>query len=881
MINLKIPLPFLMAIMCIVLGNTRLMSQDIIIQQNTEGQSRADARGQVFVPAEFGDGVGNTFGQTTVYLNTFSVYYVGTTLADRLYIYETLPSSIASLDAGTGGVLVGESFVNEAEAGKTTYHFGNLALGTNTTYYAVFRQDVELSYGEDIAAAGPYVGGKMLLNNGAVIVENDFTALQFSAELSLTENVNQSDLNALIALYKATDGANWFNKWDLTEDPLNWYNVGWDRASGRVTSLQLGKNTLSGRIPPEIGNLTKLASLNLSGGHYPEIPREIGNLIELRSLDLFACELEGEIPEEFWNLRQLTDIRLERNFLSGEISENINNLTNLRTLNLRNNNLTFLPLLALPAIEEIDIIGNFMQFDSFEQNIDLINRLDLVYVQKNIPYDAQVYQLGVEHTLSVEVAGENNLYQWFKNTVPITEIISDPNYTLTAPGIDDEGIYSCKIVNTLVTKWPLATERFSFTYPVKFDADASRISRINATSAEFDLKLNRTGTTVFYIALPAKSPIPSEEQIIMGLDADNNMANISGSNFISQAATLLSINGFEFNTAYDFYIVSRDGFQVTTDLITFSATTIEPVKFNTNSELTYVGAARTTFDVNLNRSATLYWVVLDEDISPTAGEIISGLSGTRRSIEIALANEDVEVEVTDFLVPSSTHYLTMVAVDNEGFETVLKKYEITTSEAIKYIDGYLPKALHTTGDRVQMSAMVNQDAALYYAVFEGDVNIVIPTLEQLLAGTDGNGNTAKISGTESMSANTLLEFEVSGFADDTKYQIVTIAQGQDALIAQDFVIFEDISVIAGLDLPDFSTGELNIYPNPVENQLTIDLIADERYEISITNLNGQVIYEGSNFSAQQLIDLSDLKKGIYLLNIETKNKSGWKRLIKK
>ena len=76
----------------------------------------------------------------------------------------------------------------------------------------------------------------------------------------------ETDREALVALYNATDGENW-NKsanW-LSDAPLGeWYGVTTD-GDGRVTALTLEGNQLSGEIPPELGNLSNLASLWLRG----------------------------------------------------------------------------------------------------------------------------------------------------------------------------------------------------------------------------------------------------------------------------------------------------------------------------------------------------------------------------------------------------------------------------------------------------------------------------------------------------------------------------------------------------------------------------------------------------------------------------------------
>jgi chitodextrinase len=74
-------------------------------------------------------------------------------------------------------------------------------------------------------------------------------------------------------------------------------------------------------------------------------------------------------------------------------------------------------------------------------------------------------------------------------------------------------------------------------------------------------------------------------------------------------------------------------------------------------------------------------------------------------------------------------------------------------------------------------------------------------------------------------------------------------------------------------------SRINFYPNPVKDILNINL--QKSATINITNVLGNTVFSKSLSEGQQTIDISNLKKGYYLLNIEQPNQSKFvKPLIK-
>lgn len=120
-----------------------------------------------------------------------------------------------------------------------------------------------------------------------------------------------------------------------------WRGVTVGGAPPRVVGLTLTRAGLNGRIPPELGGLTRLVALRLDGNRLAgPIPGELGGLADLRELALQDNELTGAVPASLGRLASLESLTLDGNRLSGRAPESLGSLLRLSRLHLGGNDLS-------------------------------------------------------------------------------------------------------------------------------------------------------------------------------------------------------------------------------------------------------------------------------------------------------------------------------------------------------------------------------------------------------------------------------------------------------------------------------------------------------------------------------------------------------------
>ena len=140
--------------------------------------------------------------------------------------------------------------------------------------------------------------------------------------------------------------------WMVTVPLVSWYGITIGGNPPRVHKLVFQGLPMTGTLPPELGDLSELRQLFLSGVYRDQIhqrdanrltgpiPAELGNLAKLEDLVLSNWYLSGPIPKELSRLANLRRLVLSDNFLSGTIPPELARLSNLETLHLEGNNLS-------------------------------------------------------------------------------------------------------------------------------------------------------------------------------------------------------------------------------------------------------------------------------------------------------------------------------------------------------------------------------------------------------------------------------------------------------------------------------------------------------------------------------------------------------------
>lgn len=265
--------------------------------------------------------------------------------------------------------------------------------------------------------------------------------LSLLVSTSATAAIPQLERDVLLTLYQTTHGADWGRNGGWNGAPgseCSWYGITCDDTQSAVIGIDLGFNNVAGPIPPELRNLQKLQSLDLTAnpltGTFPieltqisslrslrlgefygkplggTIPKELAQLTNLRALDLSGNALTGSIPQELTNLPNLQELILGINQLSGPIPTAFFQSSTLTRLDLYYNGLTgtLPPQISMPNVVYIDLSSNLLS-GAIPPSLGTSSKLKSLYLNGNQLSGSIPKELGQLTELEDLVLAQNQL----------------------------------------------------------------------------------------------------------------------------------------------------------------------------------------------------------------------------------------------------------------------------------------------------------------------------------------------------------------------------------------------------------------------------------------------------------------------------------------
>ncbi|KAH6787265.1 hypothetical protein C2S52_006817 [Perilla frutescens var. hirtella] len=227
-------------------------------------------------------------------------------------------------------------------------------------------------------------------------------------------DVDRASLFALKSLI-TSDPHNILTKnWTTKTSICNWIGVTCDSFHTRVIELNISSMGLEGIIPPEIGNLSSLISLDMNDNlFYGPIPPSIFNMSLLEVLTLKHNGLSSRLPIDMckYSLRKLRILRISYNMLYGDIPSSLGECSKLELLSLYSNNLGGEVPRELGNLTLL--LGLFLGVNNLNGNIpkDIfhLNKLESVWLDSNKLSGPLPREVGILTALGELYLGNNSL----------------------------------------------------------------------------------------------------------------------------------------------------------------------------------------------------------------------------------------------------------------------------------------------------------------------------------------------------------------------------------------------------------------------------------------------------------------------------------------
>ncbi len=201
--------------------------------------------------------------------------------------------------------------------------------GPRSPTRAIFRRMHPLLAGLLLAAAALALVGTPLL-----AAQEDDQTQPWCTEHGGVIAITPGECQALEGLFQSTNGRHWTNNSGWLDSPdvcATWFGI--ECIGGRIITLQLINNGLTGSLPHGLEGLDALTSLDLTDNQIGgALPASLGSMPALAHLWLGGNEFSGAIPPALGNLSGLRSLDLGDNRLSGAIPAALGALSKLDSI---------------------------------------------------------------------------------------------------------------------------------------------------------------------------------------------------------------------------------------------------------------------------------------------------------------------------------------------------------------------------------------------------------------------------------------------------------------------------------------------------------------------------------------------------------------------
>tara|TARA_R110002096_G_scaffold56474_4_gene144115 strand:- start:4538 stop:8548 length:4011 start_codon:yes stop_codon:yes gene_type:complete len=349
-----------------------------------------------------------------------------------------------------------------------------------------------------------------------------FFTVALLSTYSIFSQVPQSERDALIAFYNATNGDNWTNNtnWNTATPVSTWFGITTVFSNGEehVSAIWIQDNNLSGTLSGQLQNLEFLVDLVLDQNNIGGVlPSQLANINNLFRISLFGNNLIGNIPSEYQLLNNLQVLNLGSNQLSGNISSEIGNFSSLTFLSLHTNFLTG----ALPPE-----LGNLSNLTILALgNNQFSGAIPSTFGQLSNLIDLDLRSSGVSSAIPSEIGNMTNLSSLYlqgnnlSGSIPL-ELANNTN--LFRINVQDNNMTG--LIPTELTSLPNLNEL--------------RIENNNFQFGDFETDFNFYQTNLAqFIYAPQKNPdenFITEQTLNIGDNITLNAAPVSGTNTFHQ-----------------------------------------------------------------------------------------------------------------------------------------------------------------------------------------------------------------------------------------------------------------------------------------------------------------------------------------------------------